>query len=330
MVASILLLLILFCCTGDQSDYLYNKKKLTDVVKYIAALVVVIGHAFLFYIPDFGYNYEFVLGDLSVSIFFFLSGYGLIYNVSRKKDYLKNFLKNRFSKLLIPFFLAVLLYLLVSFLLGETFMFSEVLSGIISKKPFLPYSWYVLEILALYLLFYFCFKFLKPRYALVLLSFLIITMMSILYCNGMRKCWIMSTPCFLMGIFYYRYETNILSFYTKNRFILFLVLCLFLVSFEASPIVRTFHIDHFYEIALYLKDSLFMIVFAYVLSFFSKELPFNNKMIQCSYELYLNQGSVFSIVKHLTSNNAIFLILSLFLCNVVGYLMNLLSRKVSN
>lgn len=81
-------------------------------IKIIAAIVVVISHL----VKDYNlgiFNQLFDFGTYSVALFFFLSGYGLMYSLQNKENYLNNFLKKGFPKLLSP-----TLYLLLSGLLS--------------------------------------------------------------------------------------------------------------------------------------------------------------------------------------------------------------------
>ena len=80
----------------------------TLVVRGFAAISVVLCHTG---IPVF-YRH----GYLFVAIFYFFSGYGLMYGILKKKDYLKGFLKKRFLSLMIPYWVATLLYILLFFI----------------------------------------------------------------------------------------------------------------------------------------------------------------------------------------------------------------------
>lgn len=69
---------------------LSQKRSLCDWVRYIAALLIVNGHLFLFYNPESILTPYMNLGACCVSIFFFFSGYGLMTSYERKGDaYLK-------------------------------------------------------------------------------------------------------------------------------------------------------------------------------------------------------------------------------------------------
>lgn len=107
--------LLLFCIAAlfSKDNYrLYEKRNLTDVIKWIAAIAVVISHLFTFYMHNPTLAAECRFGSLSVSIFFFLSGYGLICSYSLKGEkYLKGFLIHRMGKVIIPLLTAYAIYI---------------------------------------------------------------------------------------------------------------------------------------------------------------------------------------------------------------------------
>lgn len=59
------------------------------------------------------------MGTYIVSIFFFLSGYGLYFQNEKKENYMDGFLYKRLSKILIPFLFISLIYLLYRGLNGQ-------------------------------------------------------------------------------------------------------------------------------------------------------------------------------------------------------------------
>ena len=55
--------------------------------------------------------------QLMVTTFLFFSGYGIFEQIKKRKDYIKNFFKNRFIKVYIPFALAIIIYIIMNSLL---------------------------------------------------------------------------------------------------------------------------------------------------------------------------------------------------------------------
>lgn len=104
MFLSFILLLLCIIARHQRSNRrLCEKRNLTDLVKLIAAIAVVVCHLFTFYMHNPAWAAESQFGSLSVSIFFFLSGYGLMCSYSLKgKKYLEGFCIHRISKIIIP------------------------------------------------------------------------------------------------------------------------------------------------------------------------------------------------------------------------------------
>lgn len=108
MFLSFILLLLCIIARHQRSNRrLCEKRNLTDLVKLIAAIAVVVCHLFTFYMHNPAWAAESQFGSLSVSIFFFLSGYGLMCSYSLKgKKYLEGFCIHRISKIIIPLLTA--------------------------------------------------------------------------------------------------------------------------------------------------------------------------------------------------------------------------------
>ena len=73
----------------------------------------------------------------------------------RKPNYKKNFLRNRVLKILIHFDIAVLLYIILQFSLGKRYHFGEYMGSLIGWNTVGNSSWFIFDILALYVIFYF-------------------------------------------------------------------------------------------------------------------------------------------------------------------------------
>lgn len=186
----ILLLLCIIAQHQHSNRRLCEKRNLTDSVKMIAAIAVVVCHLFTFYMHHPAWAAESQFGSLSVSIFFFLSGYGLMCSYSLKgKKYLEGFCIHRISKIIIPLLTAYIIYIPILRLINHTGGIIEAIQRLFSSNPLLPYSWYVTEITLLYLLFYLVMRFI-PRYKLPALSLTIVFMLAGMLLAGLPHWWI--------------------------------------------------------------------------------------------------------------------------------------------
>lgn len=94
------------------------------------------------------------VGVLAASIFFFLSGYGLMISYRTKENYLNGFLKKHLLKLLIPCLIAYIFQTILFYLLH---LCGIEIYGVYTLLTFI--NWFVYIILLCYLLFYLCYKY---------------------------------------------------------------------------------------------------------------------------------------------------------------------------
>jgi len=94
------------------------------------------------------------MGAYIVSIFFFLSAYGLYNQNENKKNYLDKFLVTRLSKILLPFFAVSLIYLLYRFVDGQLLDLNFFISLFKNGSTIIFNGWFVNVIILLYIFFY--------------------------------------------------------------------------------------------------------------------------------------------------------------------------------
>lgn len=118
-----------------------------NVLKGISILAVFIGHTSKVFTGLFLYKFYCSIGLFAVSLFFFISGYGLMYAYINKENYRNGFLKKRILPLLICYTIACLLQYGLN---GDDYLSLKniLLCG------YVPFSWFILSILCLYLMFY--------------------------------------------------------------------------------------------------------------------------------------------------------------------------------
>lgn len=239
MFLSFILLLLCIIARHQRSNRrLCEKRNLTDLVKLIAAIAVVVCHLFTFYMHNPAWAAESQFGSLSVSIFFFLSGYGLMCSYSLKgKKYLEGFCIHRISKIIIPLLTAYIIYIPILRLINHTGGVIEAIQRLFSSNPLLPYSWYVTEITLLYLLFYLVMRFI-PRYKLPALSLAIVFMLAGMLLAGLPHWWINASPCFIIGLWYYKYEHPIMNQMNKVKKWHFITLILLFLCTYRLDIVQ--------------------------------------------------------------------------------------------
>ena len=155
-------------------------------------------------------------GILFVGIFFALSGYGLMYSVSNKENYLQGFWKKRIPKILIPAYVTFLIGIVIrSIMSGNANNFVNIIS---IKRFFGQTNWYVWELLVMYIVFYICARLdkslSKSQYILLVFSLVFVC---VAFEMRVANPWYGSTLCFWLGLFYYMKSEMFIRF-SENIF----------------------------------------------------------------------------------------------------------------
>lgn len=117
---------------------LSNKRIITDITKFMAALLVVNGHTFMYYsgMPELSCWMN--LGAQCVSLFLFFSAYGLMCAYEKRGEaYLQGFIPRRIGRILIPWVTAYIVSLSVYALFQGTIDWGDVLSTLYWGGPYL-------------------------------------------------------------------------------------------------------------------------------------------------------------------------------------------------
>lgn len=228
-----------------------------------------------------------------VSLFFFISGYGLMSSyLSKGQRYLDGFLKKRVWKILLPYLIITFLYIALNAVDKERFSWTILSDFIVKGIPPLPYSWFVISIIVLYLFFYWSFS---PRRLVVSQKLFLCLLLSCLYILiailiGYDRCWWVSTLGFVTGLFYRYYELYLVRIFRSKIYrLLFMPICsLAIYLLSGSPV------EFVLSVAYVLIPSLVIVLINYLkfrknllLSFFG----------DISYEIYLCQGVCFVLLR---------------------------------
>lgn len=223
------------------------------------AAVGIIFHHLSQYITNYGNEWHgpitifSSMGILFTTIFFFCSGFGLMQSLKSKPDYLKTFLRKRMSAVLIPFILSNAIYLvLVGMYFGSVNSVLESLACLFGFRLVNTNTWFLVEIMILYLAFYFTHRFIKkPGKAMGAMSIIVVLMITVSLLLGhdpskdgglwfMGEWWYNTTIFFLAGLFMAKYYDKVLAFLKKHyKWLLPVSIVAFFVTFGLEEIVCT-------------------------------------------------------------------------------------------
>lgn len=201
----------------------------TRALKGVFALVVMFHHLYGILLPSFlSVKYFKDVGFLMVGGFFLISGYGLMYGVKHKKNYLKGFFRKRILTLLIPYYIIDAVYVYIKYLtLTDPAQFKQY----VIESVFGLQLWFVPVMVVLYVLFRLSFighekrenKTVSPIILTVLTLGFIVgftvtqhTGFNVLYgCN-----WNDTALCFVVGMWYCILKDSIKAFLEKYYYLI--------------------------------------------------------------------------------------------------------------
>lgn len=177
------------------------------------------------------------VGVCFVGMFFFFSGYGLIYSKNNKTDYLKGFLGKRLPGILVPFYFCNIIFVIFSLVVQIPMAPMEIVAYLSGWWLLNTQMWYIVEIAFFYLSFYFIFKNVKNEKTGIAIMGILIGIMvvaSILIGHGPEcesdkwlqgEWWFNASFMFLFGMIMAYNEKKIIEF-VKKRYPVVLLVCL--------------------------------------------------------------------------------------------------------
>jgi len=317
----IAIIIILFAGCSVNIRYNFNNQVLSinqaKAMQAVAALMIILHHM-VQTITKYGDKPKGPItewnsfGILFTSVFFFFSGFGLYKSYLQKEDYLKGFLGKRLPKLLVPFLVTNILYLITvssERIVTTRHIFTSILGITLMNTN----AWFLIEIIILYIAFYICFKKAESEAVafrnLTIITFILV-ILSLLLChdssrvNGhwfMGEWWYNTTLIFVLGMLFARKEKQIFDFSTRKYNML---LPTFLVVFVAFYIFEEYILDNvgYYQEWSYhpgypekfitlIVQVILCAIFMYVLYLINLKVEFKNKVLSflggISFEIYL-------------------------------------------
>lgn len=283
-------------------------------LKGIAILFVIIAHI----VGAFGIRYATPLGGIGVSIFLFLSGYGL--SESYKKNGISNFIEKRISKVYIPYAIIVL----IDSIIQNNNIYAIGMNLLLISTP--NFMWFIQFITLYYLIFFGVNKIIKKvniKYFIWIVSCIIVFLLG----NGL---WSEQAFIFFLGVLVSenkQFITNINTKYNLYIGIIFIMIgCISLVIKQLSIIRNSPDIIYkFVELILKNTTSIGIIMTSIYTTFkYSTIKKLLMKLSTISYEVFLVHAIIFSIV----TENTNFIGISIFL--TITLLGSILLKYISN
>ncbi len=280
--AIVLAILFLVSLLTFESENTFRKEKL-PALKVFMAIVIILGHL-SFRTPLQSIQPFRFWGAPFVSMFLFISGYGMWKSYERYCSISLGSILRRIGKLLVPYLITVALYYLLVRLPAHDIVI-DLREIIVTGTSRQSHLWFVFAIFFLYLVFFVCTR-LKDKNGIVLTMFIIVTItVLMLRMIGYDRCWYVSLMAFPTGCFCSMMRERIDEIVFKNRLwysfaVLSAVICVGLTYMLGKELA--FCVSH-----MFIPVAITLVII---------QLPyerFNNRVTthlgSISYELYLCQ-----------------------------------------
>jgi peptidoglycan/LPS O-acetylase OafA/YrhL len=281
------------------------------------------------------YDWDFhLVGAFVVAIFFFMSGYGLETKRTMGAEFInKSFLLNALKKLLLPLLVPIIVYL---FLRLSNTSFEVIIDEDIKKyQIILPFTWFVVTLIILYLFFYIAVA-ISKRIESKVNIFIYSIILEIILFNllgrfiGVPGYASVTTTAFIAGILYKNYEKGIVN--GCNRHALGFTIILSTVMLLLTVYIQAHVFGNFDRpLTAFVWSLCFMVLYAVIPAYNPSSWfgGFVSFLASISYELYICQSIVFVLLGEKNQYYPIVYLLSLFfLCTVVAFGCRYLTGKI--
>jgi probable poly-beta-1,6-N-acetyl-D-glucosamine export protein len=203
LIYGIVFLCILFNLKMAKEKLYFMKMKNTNSLKGIAIAIIVIHHLIL-RVKNPGLLISFRgFGYISVSIFLFLSGYGLTMSYLNKNNYLDKFISKRLTRVYLPFVFVNIVNIIANSLLGKyTYSVQDFIFFIAGIKLLNGTMWYIITTLFWYTCFYLIFTYMKRRYIEISMFIVGVLYFIVCYKLNLSKNWYDTSLTFPFGVMF--------------------------------------------------------------------------------------------------------------------------------
>ena len=324
----------------------YNSNK----IKGLLAILIIMHHLSIYIKDVILFKILTIIGIIAVSAFFFYSGYGLMTSYLKKESYIKDFLNKRIMKIVIPYIIAIM-FTGLAYLLTRQLTPRKIFNSLVEGEPIVRFSWYVLAIIILYVVFYLSAKFLKKKKMINIAVF----GGTILYCIvvnnvlGFNNWWVNSCFAFFIGIFWASYkERYTITLKDKNkiiRYAIILLIILFVIigfqfftsEYAAMDIINNTDLadDIMRQPIPVINMNIICIVLLFMLFNILEKVRLNDKVFtflgNIFFEIYLYHGLVMYLLRnscYYCRIDYIYAILVIGLSIILAKLMNVANNKI--
>lgn len=316
----ILVYKIKFVPSGDVNSGHLSMES-ANMLRGLFAMVVVYHHLAQNTSAGITFRHFAYVGYLAVAVFFFFSGYGLQKKYMTDAFYGRRFLSRRIPTVLIPYAIMTAVYWLAYAARGEVYSFADVARSLWNGSPLDGNSWYIINILIFYFVFWGLMRVCKKRYAGMLVGASVYYVIWAFICRKLSYggWWYNSTHLLVLGMFWAWREEKIYPVLKKFDFLLIPFGVVFYVA-------SVFHL---------LPDLLSAVLFVLSVLLLTMKFRVGNRILRflgnISFEIYMAHGLYILLLKDVPVRTEIPLLwcCTVILCAVVSaYFLHKLFRVI--
>lgn len=207
-------------------------------IKGMAALFVMLGHLFT---SEYPLVAQFMsAGCLWVGLFFFYSGYGVMYSYRNNIDYMHGFILNKIFKIYIPFVIAETIYTISYIVINpDAYSVKDIIADCLGVHLLNGSLWYVVHILLFYFLFYIIQKCTHGNLNVWLWLGIFVVYLALAVGLDIGNWWYISSFALVMGVCYLDLQ-KWYDILLENGMLRILIVCGFAISFFLLQLAKYF------------------------------------------------------------------------------------------
>ena len=310
-------------------------KKTSNCIKGISAIFIMLGHI----CGSLPMPVRFLFsGEMWVGVFFFYSGYGLIKSYkNRGEDYLKGFIKKKIINIWIPFLIAESFYTISYCIKNGGLTATDIILGCLGIKLYNSVLWYVIELLAINLLFYLLYKFCRIKNKEIIWPVLYLIFLALSVILDIGTWWYISTSAFVMGIlwdkikrFLRTYEqSKALQIILITAFTMLYIVYKYLSLVSDAESIAGLPKNYILTGLALIMVPVFVLVIATITGYCKWTVnSASDNLGKISYEIYLYHGLIAMLLVTGISNEQLKVLLIVAVTLITAFVMNLLHRRL--
>lgn len=278
---------------------------MTNCEKGIAAVFIMLHHLSQKLLVQGPFIVMQYIGFILVAVFFFISGYGLKYALYNKDNYLKSFFKKRLLAVFEPYWIVLLITIIVYAFCGKIFTVRDYMLSFIGCD-IITGTWFVTAIVVIYFLFWFSYAVTGKEHGDFAMLLLLIGYCIVCRAINVHSSYTASIAAFYLGIIWEKYAVVIIPWIRKSYVIKLIISILVCVVLFFGRLFLAFrYIDN--ELMHTILRNIISIAFIFMMITVTQKVQFKGLILDflgsISYELYMVHYVLLCIGSRVDNNN---------------------------